>query len=182
MASNYYPKLEESLWAATTDTLKDLGYTDILVRYASDDVLEPRYTYCVLNVLSIEQTGHTIASAYTEQSEGIVFPTHYRVLTQFSLVGDMALEIAPSLRQAIINNPISREHFINNGLGVGQRSGIRNIPYTTETGWKQSMNFDVHFNFMFLETQEADYVDNVVLEGVGETSETRQYFPKWLYP
>lgn len=160
----YYDLLEERLYAAVEESLTTMGLPLVKVLFASGDALEPSRTYCVLNILGVEQIGR-ITGTQLDPDGNVGHPTYYKALVQFTVIGGSARQVAPTMRQSIVNNTLYRNIFLKNGLSQTYRSGLRNIPQKRDTEWIECFNFDIHFNFMFVDYQEMDSVDSVIITG-----------------
>ena len=78
-------------------------YTDPLVILSHQNGAEPSKTYCVINILSIEQQGHHSTSTQTTSDFKLNVRVVYEVMAQFSFIGSLSGEMAQSFTQKINN-------------------------------------------------------------------------------
>jgi len=178
---SYYQKLEKALYLSLEGTFKLLGYEGIQIWFSHTNSLEPTKTYCVINILEVEQIGREVGEFVPSEIEGewqgdMVTPTSYRALVQFSVLGKSAEEIAPRLMSAMSNNRVVLDLFVENGLGGMYRSSLRNSPQTREGGYIPMLNFDRSFSFSYVETQEVISVRNIGVEGFNSLRYTSDYY------
>lgn len=178
---SYYVKLEQSLFKSIKRALKTVGHSNVEVRFAGANNLEPTSTYCVLNILSVGQVGVEVASFKGREDDPLwmgdfTTPSTYYALVQVSVLGKDSLVVAPKLKSAVTNNRIVLDEFRNNGLGTTTRSELRNIPQNRESGFVQMMNFDMGITFSHMEVQEVEAVRRVGISGLGEHSNTTDYY------
>lgn len=159
---SFYKSLEEGLYLSTVGALALAGHSDVICFFADDNILEPDKTYCVLNVIDIEQVGRvteeTLMTGPTPKLSNVVFNT---ILVQYSIIGKDARSVAPVLSNTIGNSRSSFMLFESNKLGIMEKSKIRNIPQKRETQWVPCFNFDLKLSFSLNSKEEMNWIDYV---------------------
>lgn len=156
----FYDVLEEKLYLATQSALSISGHPDVEIYYANSNILEPEKTYCVINIINLEQKGYTNESTFLVGGiPKLHTVTHYSANIQYSIIGESARSVAPDFRHTIVNNRACFIAFNEQGLGLLDRSMLRNIPQLRDTTWVPSFNFDVEMSFALSEEQEMNWVD-----------------------
>lgn len=158
--------LRDGLYTATRKTLDAIGYTDIDVIYANEDVLEPEKTYCIINILDYNQTGGVNEATFMHPDSDILESvTHYNIFTQFSIIGKRANVVAPDFRHNVVNNRRCREEFLKENFGMLTRSKLRNIPQKRDTEWVPCFNMDINLSFAINTKQSYDWVEYITVNG-----------------
>lgn len=169
MADNYYVSFRKAVWEAITEVLEGLGYgEDVEVWLGGQNALEPSKTFCVIEILNVQDVGLFTEGYSWDEDEQLMraqYITHMTALVQISVIGRSAEEVAPSLRQAFINNRRYHDLFIKKGLGITKRSTLRNNPQKLDTTWMDCFVFDVNLDFSFVDQEEYDHVETYDLEG-----------------
>lgn len=158
----FYEDFEKNLYDATEKALEIAGHTGVPIRIASVDSLEPGSTYCIINVIELEQKGRVNEDSvlFIENESAILHTTtHYGAHVQYSILGANARIVAPDLRQAIVNNRACFMAFAERNFGILDRSRIRNIPQKRETQWVDCFNFDVELSFALRDKQQMNWVE-----------------------
>ena len=160
----FYDKFEEHLYIATRKVLDDLSLTTVNVHYANNDVLEPSKTYCVLNVIDIQEFGYTDEASWMKLDQNTLdFNTHYKACVQFSIIGTKARSVSTTLWHHITRNPVSVFTFQKNNLGFLNRSKIRKAPQLRESTWVDGFNFDIEMSFSVYTKQVHDWIEKIVV-------------------
>lgn len=139
-------------------------YTDPLVILSHQNGAEPSKTYCVINILSIEQQGHHSTSTQTTSDFKLNVRVVYEVMVQFSFIGSLSGEMAQSFTQKINNTPLVREALTNNNLGFMRKSQIRRAPQKRDTKWVEYHNIDATFNYIVNTTDVTDWVESIIAD------------------
>lgn len=157
-----YSDVSDGLIEAAISALSE--FTNPLVILSHQNGAEPSQTYCVINILNIEQQGHHSTSVLTNTSNELTIQAFYECLVQFSFIGSESGDMAQSFTQRINQNPLSLETLKKNNLGVMRKSQIRRAPQKRDTKWVEYHNIDVIFNYVVNTQQVIDIVQAVVIE------------------
>lgn len=158
----FYEDIESQLYDATEIALRLSGHSDVEINYANSDVLEPDNTYCIINIIELEQKGRTNEDSLLLEDEGLVVlytTTHYSAHIQYSVIGANARQVAPDFRHTIVNNRACFMAFAERNFGLLDRSRLRNIPQKRDTQWVDCFNFDVELSFALREKIQMNWVE-----------------------
>lgn len=142
-------------------------FVNPLVIFSHENGNEPVGSYAVVNILSVQQIGHSTNSGLAK-ANGLVYDLNitasYEVMCQLSFVGSQSGEMAYSFYQRINNNPLVFEELARNNLGVMRKSQVRRAPQKRDTKWVEYHNLDVTFSYHVVTKQVVDIIEAVVIE------------------
>lgn len=124
---------------------------------------EPSNPFVVINILGIEQQGHTQTASTTNEQFELIHQVAYEVTVQFSFCGSTAGDMAQSFTQRVNNSVLSLEATRKEKLGVLRKSNLRRAPQKRDTQWVEYFNQDVVFSYIIRTTQVVDWVESVIL-------------------
>jgi len=134
---------------------------------------EPANPFVVINILGVEQQGHTQTASTTNEQFELIHQVAYEVNVQFSFCGSTAGDMAQSFTQRVNNSVLSLDATRKEKLGVLRKSNLRRAPQKRDTQWVEYFNQDVVFSYIIRTTQVVDWIDSVVLENkIIDPSET----------
>lgn len=139
-------------------------YTDPQVIFSHSGGSEPSESYVVVNILSIEQQGHSSNSTNVNGLNELSITASYEVFAQVSFVGSKSGEMSQSLSQRVSNNPIVLEEFRRNNLTFMRKSQIRRAPQKRDTKWVEYHNIDLTFSYNIRTQQVVDIIETVILQ------------------
>lgn len=157
-----YSDVRQAIRKAALGSLKD--FTNPVVIFSNGNGSEPSESYVVVNILSIEQQGHTSKSSLLNASNEIIFQVAYEVMVQFSFIGSLSGDMSQAFTQNINNNPLSLQENQRQKLGLMRKSQIRRAPQKRDTKWVEYHNMDVTFSYVVVTNQLVDVVEGVVIE------------------
>ena len=161
-----YSSIKTALRLGTIEALKQSGFTNTPVIYSHQNGTEPTDSYVVIQIVSLNQIGHSQTDAVTDDSpvnKKITYKTYYESLVQFTFAGSSGPEIAHEFLNAIPNNIVVREAYQKNNLSPVRKSLLRRAPQKRDTKWVEFLNLDVTFSYMVKTTQTMDWVDHVIV-------------------
>lgn len=134
---------------------------------------EPSNPFVVINILGIEQQGHTQTASTTNEQFELIHQAAYEVNVQFSFCGSTAGDMAQSFTQRVNNSVLSLDATRKEKLGVLRKSNLRRALQKRDTQWVEYFNQDVVFSYIIRTTQVVDWVESVILENqIVDPSET----------
>lgn len=157
-----YSDVRAAVRNAALGALKE--FTNPIVIFSNNNGSEPAESYVVVNILSIEQQGHTSRSTLTTAQDGLIFQVAYEIQVQFSFIGSLSGDMVQSFTQNINNNPVSTEEQKRQRLGFMRKSQVRRAPQKRDTKWVEYHNLDVTFSYVVITNQLVDVVEGVVIE------------------
>lgn len=165
-----YKEARTAIIRSTQDVLRIINpsYSSVDVINAHGNGPEPKNTFCVVNIIDVQQEGSATHSTFIPDSpdgEEMWFSVNHRVFAQFSFIGEKAGEYAFNFRHHLVNNVVCREAFQRNSLSPGFKSALRNAPQRRETKWVEGFNMDVDFGFIIQTRQEIEWVEFITVNG-----------------
>lgn len=161
----YLEPIMDSLYDATEAMLRENGFRDVSIIFATSGAPVPKNTYVVLDILEISQVGRSDESTYLTAEEKLLeFNTHYKIDLRIAVRGDSAPNIASSLHHNI-NNRRCFEELMKRNLGVLNKSSLRRAPQLRETQWVEGYNFDLTLTFSVFTRQSYDWVEYISING-----------------
>jgi hypothetical protein len=157
-----YSDVADGLIQAATSALSE--FTDPLVILSHQNGAESSQTYCVINILNIQQQGHHSTSSQTRANFELNIRVVYEVMAQFSFIGSQSGDMAQSFTQRLNNNPIMLQTLKKNNLGFMRKSQIRRAPQKRDTQWVEYHNIDATFNYIVNTTEVSDYVESIIVD------------------
>lgn len=160
---------EDNLYDATRKVLDTLGFTSVSVVFSNENALEPSKTYCVINILDIQQRGYRDEGTYLTpnpddaDSPFLEFIVHYTVLTQFSFIGLSAGDAGMDFRHNLVNNRKCVDIYRAYNFGMLEKSSLRRAPQMRETNWVDGYNMDINLSFAVNTKQVTDWVDTIAV-------------------
>lgn len=145
-------------------------FTSPVVIFSNSNGLEPSESYCVVNILSINQIGHHNTSTKVNLASELSIQVVYEAMVQLSFVGSLSGDMGQSFTQRINNNPLTLQELKRNKLSVMRKSLIRRAPQKRDTAWIEYSNMDVTFSYIVNTQQVIDTVEGVVIQQNIETS------------
>ena len=161
-----YSDMREAVRLGTIEALSQSGFSSIPVIYSHQNGTEPAGSYVVIQIISLNQIGHSQTDTLTDEvptNKKITYKTYYEGIIQFTFAGSSGPEIAHEFLNAIPNNIVVREAYQKNNLSPVRKSLLRRAPQKRDTKWVEFLNLDVTFSYMVKTTQTIDWVEHVVL-------------------
>ena len=161
-----YSDMREAVRQGTLEALSQSGFSSVPVIYSHQNGTEPTASYVVIQIVSLNQIGHSQTDTLTDgvpTDKKITYKTYYEGMIQFSFTGSQGPEIAHEFLNAIPNNIVVREAYQKNNLSPVRKSQLRRAPQKRDTQWVEFLNLDVTFSYMVKTTQTIDWVEHVVL-------------------
>ena len=91
----YLEPIMDSLYDATEAMLRENGFRDVPIIFATSGAPVPKNTYVVLDILEINQVGRSDETTYLTAEEKLLeFNTHYKIDLRIAVRGDSAPNIA----------------------------------------------------------------------------------------
>lgn len=167
MSNGYYEAFEIAMGDVISGLLDKLGITDVPTILSYGNGLEPQGTYCVLDILEVDQQGRANKGTFLKSRDEEVLETmsHYRGHLQVSVIGKKASSVASAIHHHISNNQIGYDILAKNGVGLLSKSGMRKIPQQRETQWVDSFNMDLNVSFAVYTVQSYDWVEFITING-----------------
>lgn len=157
--------IDEALYDSLHHVFMDMGI-DAEIVFSNDNGLEPKNTYCVIQVLNRERFGRQDSSTFLTRDTSEMFWTdHYTILVQLSFLGKNASNLAWAIDEVIPSSTKYREEFQRNTLGFMNKSSLRRAPQPRETRWVDGYNLDLTFSFAIQYRQEMDWVEFITING-----------------
>lgn len=157
-----YNDLGDGLITVAESALSEFANPIVILSHQNGT--EPSKTYCVINVLSIEQQGHHSTSTQTTSDFKLNVRVVYEVMAQFSFIGSNSGDMAHSFTQKINNTPLVRESLTKNNLGFMRKSQVRRAPQKRDEEWVEYHNVDVSFNYIVNTTDATEWVESVIVD------------------
>ena len=161
-----YSDMREAVRQGTLEALSQSGFSSVPIIYSHQNGTEPTTSYVVIQIVSLNQIGHSQTDTLTDEvptDKKITYKTYYEGMIQFSFTGSQGPEIAHEFLNAIPNNIVVREAYQKNNLSPVRKSQLRRAPQKRDTQWVEFLNLDVTFSYMVKTTQTIDWVEHVVL-------------------
>lgn len=167
MSVGYFMALENTLGDVVSSLLEKIDITGVQTIIAYEDGLEPEGTYCVIDVLDVDQVGKTNKATFLKSRTEEVLETmsHYSGLVQISVIGKESPMVASALHHHLTNNQVGKDVLDRNGLGVLRKSSLRKIPQQRESRWVNSFNMDLNVSFAIYTIQTYDWVEYITVNG-----------------
>jgi hypothetical protein len=162
-----YLKIQDNLYDAVHEALSVLGWSNVVVVFSSQNIREPENTYCLINILDIEQQGFRDEGTFLKddpidpEKGYLEFIAHYFLQVRFSFIGDSADVVAADFKHNIPNNRACIDEFRRMGWGILNRSGVRRVPQPRDTKWVEMFNMDMDLSFSIHTEQEYGWVEKV---------------------
>jgi hypothetical protein len=158
-------------------------FTSPVVIFSNSNGLEPAESYCVVNILNIQQIGHHNTSTKVDLNSQLSIQVVYECLCQFSFVGSLAGDMVQSFTQRINNNPLTIQELKRNKLSIMRKSQTRRAPQVRDTKWIEYQTLDVTFSYIVNTLQVIDTVEGVVIQqNIDNTSEIIKIPESITYP
>lgn len=160
-----YSKIQDNLYDAVYGALSVIGYSNVVVVFSSQNIREPALTYCLINILDLQQQGFRDEGTFLKDdplisTKGYLeFISHYLLQIRFSFIGDSADEVATEFKHNIPNNRACIDEFKKMNLGIMDRSGVRRIPQPRDAKWIEMFNMDMDLSLSIHTEQEYDWVE-----------------------
>ena len=161
-----YSDMREAVRLGTVEALSQSGFSSIPIIYSHQNGTEPAGTYVVIQIVSLNQVGHSQTDTVTDASpvnKKITYKTYYEGVVQFTFAGSNAPDVAHEFLNAIPNNIVVREAYQKNNLSPVRKSQLRRAPQKRDTKWVEFFNLDVTFSYMVKTTQTLDWVEHVIV-------------------
>lgn len=162
-----FTQIQDNLYDAVHNAISVLGYPNVVVVFSSKNVREPSQTYCLINILDIEQQGFRDEGTFLKDDASdpekgyLEFIAHYFLQVRFSFIGASADIIASEFKHNIPNNRACIDEFRKLNWGILNRSGVRRIPQPRDTQWVEMFNMDMNLSFSIHTEQEYSWVEKV---------------------
>lgn len=144
-----------------------MGWTEeIPVIFSMEGGLEPKNTYCVVNILSRQKAGMTQNSTFlVRETDEMWFTQHYQLYLQLSFLGKRANDLAWTFDESLPDNRVYLEEFQRRNLGWLTKSELRRQPQPRDTKWVPAHNLDINLSFAIQYRQVMDWVEFITFGG-----------------
>lgn len=162
-----YKKLEDSLYDAIDQILKLLG-KDCEIKFSNEKAVEPKKTYCVIDILSATGIGFAQTDGLLEVQPGGLKQYNvrqYEVNVQLKFIGRNAAEFSMDFWSQYRGNSRIKECYVRNKLAPRRISNIRRSPELRESAWVNGFTFDMTLGWAVQTEQEMDWADYITVNG-----------------
>lgn len=162
-----YSDMRNAVRLGTLEALSQSGYTTTPVIYSHQNGSEPAESYVVIQVVSLNQVGHSQHDTLTDEStpeRKISYKSFYEGVVQFTFAGSEAPSIAHDFLNSIPGNVVIREAYQKNNLAPMRKSTLRRAPQKRDTQWVEFFNVDVTFSYAVITTQTIDWVEHITID------------------
>lgn len=157
-----YTTLEDKLWDIAFVAMREFPEVPIVFSFENEGE-EPTESYIMINVLDMQQVGHSSTSSQLNQANKMDMRTVYNTLVQFSFYGSKAGQYSHSFMN-MLNSPFVLEEMSRRNLAVQTKTRMRRNPQKRETEWVNAFSFDVRFNYIINTPLDVDWVESIYKE------------------
>lgn len=163
-SGGYYRPIMDAVYDSLEAFLINCGYGNVDILFSKFNAPEPLNTYCIVDILQVEQIGKRDEGSYIPQGGYLEFSTHYKIFLQVTVLGDSAGEVATALHHNF-NNRKCFEEFYKRNLSILNKGNLVRHPQLRETKWEDAFYFDTNLTFSIFTRQSYDWVEYVTING-----------------
>lgn len=161
--------VEEALYDSLSTIFKDMGYLDdgeVPIIFSHENGLEPKNTYCVVNILNRSKVGRRQHATFLERElSEMWWLQHYQLYLQLSFIGKDASNLAWAFDEVLPDSGNYLEEFQKRNLGWLSKSDLRRQPQPRETNWVPAYNLDINLSFAIQYRQVMDWIEFITYNG-----------------
>lgn len=162
-----YKKLEDSIYDTVDQTLKLLD-KDCIIKFSEENGVEPKKTYCVIDIISATGLGYAQTDGLLEVQSGSLKQYNvrqYEVNVQLKFIGKDAGGCSFDFWSQFRGNTRVRECYLRNKLAPRKISNIRPSSELRESKWVKGYAFDMTLGWAVQTAQEMDWADYITVNG-----------------
>ena len=158
--------IKDAIYDSLKEILKGTGHKNTKVVFSDENGLEPKNTYCMVNILDRQRYGRTSESTFlTADKEEMWRTEFFKICLRLSFIGNSADEIAWDFDDSVPASRTFLQEFQKRNLGYIQKSKLRRIPQPRETKWMPMWNVDIDLSFAIQSRQVMDWIEYISVDG-----------------
>ena len=158
--------IKDAIYDSLEVILRDIGHKKTKVVFSDENGLEPKSTYCIVNILDRQRYGRTSESTFLTADESEMWRTEFfKICLRLSFLGESADSIAWDFDDSVPASRAFLMEFQKRNLGYIQKSKLRRVPQPRETKWMPMWNVDIDLSFAIQSRQVMDWIEFITLDG-----------------
>lgn len=155
-------QMEDAITASIRSILDYLGWQGTKVILANEGGLEPRETYCLVNILARNRNRRSQSAGTSPVSEvsKIYYTNYYTVQVQVSFIGSDSGDMMFDFEDSVFSSRQCIVFWQENNIGPLNHTGSRRIPQLRETKWIKSYNIDLNLSFAVQSNEVVDWIQD----------------------